>query len=334
VLAPDDAQDAISFKNKVFASGLMGKHRVLKYEIFFKNFAGLLHKPFNQANKDDLERVVLQVRAREDWQPQTKSDFLKELRRYYTILNGGVVPPLVAWIHIKSVEPKPLAYEDTVQWDDVCLMADKALIPRNRAFVTSIWEAGTRIGEHTTLRIKDYERCPHGANLHIWKSKTHVRPVFVRLCVPDIEAWLRIHPLRDDPEAPLFCQLKDPSSVISYEYAKCMLGRLKRNAGIKKYVTPHMLRHGSASYFANYLSDSDMDAKYGWEYGSKTKRRYTHKDEKSVEEKLLALSGIPAEHETNIYSESKDDAETFEEFLHEQFQIEYQEWKNKHAHHS
>ncbi len=37
-LFPEDKKLDISFKKKAYATGLMRKHRILRYEVFFKNY--------------------------------------------------------------------------------------------------------------------------------------------------------------------------------------------------------------------------------------------------------------------------------------------------------
>jgi integrase/recombinase XerD len=328
-MSTKNAAAAIQFKNEMLASGEIGVPRLLKYENCFKNLDPLLFgKPMVDASKEDLERVAALIRARGDWAPQTKADFLKMLHRYYKFLNGGVVPVRIAWLHVVDPQPEPIPYDELPSWDDVLAMADKTRWPRNRAFVTSIWEAGTRIGEHLVLRNRDVQLVEHGANLKVWKSKTQVRTVFVRLCVEDLKAWMFVHPRRDDPDAPFFCEMQMPYSVMQYAYAKKLIGRLKLKAGITKRVTPHRLRHGSASYFAHFLSSTDLDVKYGWKIGSDTKGRYIHVDENSIKSKILHEAGIEDAKQKNIYCGHKNELELFDEFIKERFRVEFKEWMN------
>jgi len=58
----------------------MKVHRIEKYKIFFANYDRLLCKPFNQATKDDLEKVIVQVKN-SSWLESTQKDFLRLLRR-------------------------------------------------------------------------------------------------------------------------------------------------------------------------------------------------------------------------------------------------------------
>jgi hypothetical protein len=83
--------------------------------------------------------------------------------------------------------------------------------------------------------------------------------------------------------------------------------KVKTKAGINKKANPHMLRHGSASYFCDHLTDSDMEDKYGWARGSPHKARYQHKHGRAIETKLLRMAGIYADTGVkNIYQEAEE----------------------------
>ncbi|MBN2014319.1 MAG: tyrosine-type recombinase/integrase [Candidatus Altiarchaeota archaeon] len=303
----------IAFKRKVYSASLMGKHRIHKYEVFFKNYDRLLQKPFNEATRDDLEEVVSKVKDNPEWKELTKRDFLLCLKRYYKIASDlqdeSEYPELVKWIKTPKVKEPPINYDEIPSWDDVVKMANYTLNARDEALIKSIWEAGNRIGEHLTLRVCDVEEVETGLYLNIWKSKTDPRKVFIKLSAEDILCWLNMHPLRHDGDAPLFCKLKrgEHNTVIGHKYAYELMKRLKKRAKINKKVSPHMLRHGSASYFSDWLSDSDMDTKYGWRIGSKIKARYTHKNPKSVEAKIRKMAGEEENGVQNIYEEMQEE---------------------------
>jgi len=312
-LLPENKDLVISFKRKVYAASIMGKHRIHKYEVFFRNYNTLLHKPFNEATREDLEEVVSKVKDNPDWKELTKRDFLLCLKRYYKIALGmedeNEYPKLVKWIKTPKVKEPPINYDEVPSWDDVVKMANYTLNARDEALIKSIWEAGNRIGEHLTLRVGDVEEVENGVYLNIWKSKTDPRKVFIKLSAEDILCWLNMHPLKHDNEAPLFCKLKrgEHHGVIGHKYVYELMKRLKQRAKINKKVYPHMLRHGSASYFSDWLSDSDMDTKYGWRIGSKIKARYTHKNPKSIEAKIRKMAGEEENGVRNIYEEMKEE---------------------------
>lgn len=311
-MLPENKELAISFKRKVYASGLMGKQRILKYEVFFRNFDSILRKAFNKAKRGDLERVVTYIKDRGDWKESTKNDFQRLLKRYYKIASGMEKerdpPEIVKWIEIEREKEPPINWDDVPHWEDIIKMSNFTYCLRDRALVKSMWEAGSRIGEHLSLRVGDVEDVEHGVYLNFQRSKSpELRKVFIKLSAPDILEWLSLHPLKNDKTAPLFCKVngKEYNKVVGHRYVYKILNKIREKAGISKVVSPHKLRHGSASYFSDFLSDSDMDMKFGWAYGSTTKRKYQHKNYKSIEDKIQRLAGEGEKAQTNIYEKDE-----------------------------
>ena len=243
-MLPENKELAISFKKKAYASELMGKPRILKYENFLKNYDSLLRKPFSKVTREDLEDICIHIKDREDWKETTKCDFLRMLKRYHKILVGMEDeeghPDLVKWIKAKKPKQPPINWEEVPQWNDILRMAEHTHNIRDRALIKSMWEAGSRSGEHLTLRVCDVEEVEHGIYLNIQKSKTELRKVFIRLSAPDILEWLSIHPLRRDKEAPLFIKVQgeEYGKVISQRYLYKILARhgFYRNARSGYYI--------------------------------------------------------------------------------------------------
>jgi len=307
-MSSENKKQAKDFKRKAYAGGLMGKHRIMKYRSFLRNFDEILGKPFNEASREDLEEVVTYVKDRDDWKPSTKADFLKMLKRYYKVAEGmedeDTHPEIVKWIKVKKPKLPPINFDDVPTWEEIMGMARLTLNTRDRALVKSLWESGSRIGEHLSLRIGDIEEGKEGVYLNIQKSKTEPRKVFIRLSAGDLTEWRESHPLKHDKEAPLFSRFKDPGQVLSHQYVYKMLNRVREKAGVEKRIYPHMLRHGSATYFCDWLTDSDMDSKYGWTGDSR--KRYQHKNPKSVEAKILKMAGKGENNGTmNIYKDGE-----------------------------
>jgi integrase/recombinase XerD len=213
----------------------------------------------------------------------------------------------VKGIRAGTEKQEPIKFEDMPTWEDAKLMAGHTKNLRDRTIIKVLWESGARIGELLTLKVGSVEDVDHGLYINIKESKTILRPVFLRLSEPDLLEWLSVHPLGNDKEAPLFCKMEDGdyTKALSQRYIYDLIMRLKQLCNITKKVNPHRLRHGSASYFSDFLSDSDMDSKFGWAIGSNIKKRYTHKNRKAVENKILKLAGIgEGIGSVNIYEEN------------------------------
>ena len=306
-MLPENKALALDFKRTVYASGLMGKRRIMKYEVLFRSLDSSTKKPFNTLTRDEILDYVAKTRDSKEWALATRSDIIKMLRRYYKIKAGMEnetgYPDIVKGIRAPTVQYPPINFEECPMWEDIEKMAAKASQIRDRALIKVNWEAGVRAGELLTATVGSIEHVDKGVYLNIRVSKTELRSIFLILSEPALMEWLSVHPLGDDDDAPLFCKMEkgEVNRAISHRYLYKLYDRLGKAANINKKVNPHMLRHGSASYHSDYLADSDMDAKFGWN-NPKTKNRYVHKNRKAIETKILGMAGFDtSEEDENIF---------------------------------
>lgn len=169
---------------------------------------------------------------------------------------------------------------------------------RDKAFIATLYESGTRIGELLAARVGDVERSDHGAlRLHV-TGKTGARtiPLF-EASVPLLGEWLKGHPQTSDPRALLFCGMGGRSEVgAQMDYAAwCkILRNAGRRAGITKKVHPHIFRHSRATQLALNpgISGSILEDFFGWYHGSPMANVYIHHSGKQVESSVAAALGI------------------------------------------
>ena len=158
----------------------------------------------------------------------------------------------------------------------------KHMNQRDRALTYILRETGMRIGEALALDVKDFKKVSATkAYLHVRESKTCEREVVIRRSVPEIEAWLRMHP-DPRPDSPLFVRIKRKPERLDYQaYHKNLKNALKR-AGIKKRVNPHLFRHQRATELLSRVPEEVARRYLGWKSGSRMTERYNHlKDEEA-----------------------------------------------------
>jgi len=76
-----------------------------------------------------------------------------------------------------------------------------------------------------------------------------------------------------------------------------LINKYGKEANIEKNVTPHILRHTSATYDGQFFNEQDLMQKYGWT-NSKQARRYCHYNDKMYENNLKKIAGITEEETT------------------------------------
>ena len=114
---------------------------------------------------------------------------------------------------------------------------------RNKAILHVLYESMRRISEFSALRIKDVDLSTIPANVTLRTSKTQKgKQAFCLLynSIPILKQWLNVHPMKDDPESPLFVTIRgEPLS-------KRTISKIVTESGGRSgigHVYPHLLRH-------------------------------------------------------------------------------------------
>lgn len=277
------------------------KARIIKYLDTLERTARLLDKPFEEAKKEDIENLIAEIEQRgyTEW---TKHDYKVILRVFYRWLRNCDYPKEVSWIKIKGTNNHKLP-EELITAEEVLKLADAADHIRDKAFILTLYESGCRIGELLCLQIKHVQFDNNGAVLMV-NGKTGQRRVRVIACAQKLHQWVENHPLKSNPEAPLWITIGTNSrcKVWNYGTAKEVLKKLARKAGIKKRVYPHLFRHSRATHLANHLTEAQMKQYFGWVQGSDMASVYVHLSGRDVDNALLKLHGI----ETNEEAKEED----------------------------
>jgi len=303
----DDSKEKIlEFYDELLAQGY-SKARILKYLDTLCRIAVMLGKSFVEANKDDIACFVRKIEAK-DYSEWTKHDYKVILKLFYRWLRGAEeYPEEVRWIKPR-VKNNNLLPDGLLTEEEVKGLAEAAGNPRDRALVLVLYESGCRVGEILSLSIKNVQFDEYGAQL-IVSGKTGSRRVRIIFSAPRLAQWIENHPLRNDPDAPLWVSLgtRDRNEALTYGAAKSVIKDLASKASIRKRIYPHLFRHSRATYLANHLTEAQMKHMFGWVQSSKMAGTYVHLSGRDVDKPLLKLSGI----------RSDEDQE------HEKFQVRF-----------
>lgn len=235
--------------------------RVGKYLSDLKKASELLEKRFEEADEQDIRRIVSIFEGNEKYSPWSKRDFKVAIRKFYTWLRGTKeYPPEVAWMKVHTKIRNAKTHEDMLTEEEVKKLIEHARTVQERAIISTLYESGCRIGELIYIKINQVKFDDYGAQLCV-TGKTGFRRVRVVSCVPYIVEWINKHPFKDDPKAYLWLNRKlEPFYYTGFSQ---MLYRIAKRAGIKKRVNPHNFRHSRATYLANFLTEAQMKEFFG-----------------------------------------------------------------------
>jgi integrase len=291
-LGKENSETIRQFYRQLEADGL-GIARIIKYLSTLRRIASLLNKPFKDATKDDIIDFVAKIEQR-DYSEWTKHDYKMILKKFFKWLSGceDEYPPEVRWIKIKSSIQNKLEKKDLLTIDEIERIARSARNVRDKAFVWVYFESMRRLGEILTLDIGDVEFDELGARLRVngKMGRDHGRII---ISVPVLSTWLNMHPLRDNPNAPLWVTLdsKKNCNQLSYSAARSVLKDCAKRAGIKKRVWLYLIRHSRITPASKVLPHALLCATAGWKQGSRMPSVYIHLAGEDVDEAQCILSG-------------------------------------------
>ena len=270
------------------------KARTIKYLDTLERTARILGKPFEEATREDIEDLIAEIERR-DYSDWTKHDYKVILRIFYRWLRKCEYPEEVSWIKIK-VKSTPKLPEELLTVEEINKLVNAAEHVRDKAFILTLYESGCRIGELLALQIKHVNFDEFGAVLLV-NGKTGQRRVRVIASAPKLQQWIENHPLKDEPNAPLWVTIGTNSrqKIWNYGTAREVLKKIARKAGIKKRVYPHLFRHSRATHLASHLTEAQMKQYFGWVQASKMASVYVHLSGRDVDKALLRLNGIEVE---------------------------------------
>jgi len=166
-----------------------------------------LGKDFDKVSKKDIEQFIYEL-ERSNYSPWTKHDYKVCLKRFYKWFKGNneEYPDEVKWIKTTLKEKDLLLPEELLSEEEVMSLVNSCDNIRDKAFIITLYESGTRIGELGSLRIRDVEFEENYARI-ILRGKTGMRKIIVIASVPYLQAWIQNHPLKNNLDAPLWVNI-------------------------------------------------------------------------------------------------------------------------------
>ena len=261
-----------------------------------------IRKDFDSVAKDDIKDVVISIDSRDDCSPWTKHSYKTILKKFYKWLASGddngtnQYPDVVSWMKcgIKKKDQPKIKASDILTESEVKRLVDVAEHPRDRAFISMLYELGARIGEIGGLSIKEVTKDKYGYIVDL-EGKTGHRTPRIVISDPYITQWLNMHPL-NRPDAPLWVKVGHRVKAESMKYGafRELVLRLVRKANIRKRVYHHLFRHTRVTHLLINRQINEAQAKvyFGWVPDSKMLSEYSHLISSDVNEAILAMHGI------------------------------------------
>ncbi len=256
----------------------------------------------SQDDIDDMIATVVSTYSSNGQETHTTYDHKKILKIFFRWLKLGSRsfrkvgdPPETKNVKMLTVKDT-IVRESLVTPKDLDLLMQHTFNLRDKALLATHYEAGTRTGELLSLKIKHVSFVKHGIKIAV-DGKTGARPILLIECVPYLSKYLATHPLKDDPEAPLWINLHSKwyGKPLTQPAFLRILKRITHSAGVKKRVYPHLFRHSEATRTATMMNEAMMRKRHGWSATSKMPSKYAHIIQEDVDNAILKHHGFTPE---------------------------------------
>lgn len=261
-------------------------------------------KDLKQVTKQDLEDFIIHRKTTPNKrgtpcsQVTINGDILG-LKLFFRYLRPDDEAKLFENIKIKRQKNK-LPVERLLTRSDVEKLVNACDTQRDRALVMLLWDSGARISEVLSRNIGHVEFDRYGAVIMV-EGKTGQRRLRLTACVGDLQSWVNIHPMKENPDAPLFITYNRFGYGRKRVHEHTVANRLKviaELAKVKKPVHPHAFRHARITDLARQgFSEMELRIMAGWEASSSMPATYVHMSGADVERKILQKVGLADENE-------------------------------------
>jgi site-specific recombinase XerD len=272
----------------------VSERRLTFYTHKLRRLATWLGKDFHAVTEDDI-RGLLTFLSKGDakirggrFSSGTLHGYKVTLKRFYRWLDGDdeEYPRKVRWIKTSGDTTRIKEPDQLLTPEEILEMIRHARNPRDKALVSFLYESGARISELLSMKIRHLDFAASMLKATLPVSKTLPRTIPLVSCMRHVATWVNYHPLKDDPEAPLWSNCKGSGSKpLLQQTANTILKSIARAAGITKRVYPHLFRACSITHKeAAGWPEQAIKAFHGLSKDSKVMKHYSHLSLSNLEE--------------------------------------------------
>jgi len=264
----------VKFEDHMLNDGVSNL-RTKKLQVMYKFVLRHITKPLDKLTRADIELFITDLNRNRiqkvrggNVSGSTKADIKKFLRQYFKWLKGNneTFPKEVAWLKTRIRKDERPEQKDVITDSQVIKLANRFTKPEFRIITLLLFDSGFRISEMLSAKKEDLRWEEDGDESCYWikcrESKTIAREVPIPLFTDEINEFKKS----------IYYQALEGTDTlfkISYDYYNRALAKYSKEL-FNKHMTPHGLRHSSATYYSKELDGNfvQISNRYGWTLSS------------------------------------------------------------------
>jgi integrase/recombinase XerD len=239
--------------------------------IFSQILSRYYKKDLDMMTEDDFDSILDSLER----EKLTDYNYRKTIKKFFRWLTNDDVPKWVKDIRMPQTKT-PVQPQDLLTKDEVDRLLNACDSPREKAMIAIALDSALRVGALGTLKIRSVVQNKSGAVLYISPTSRNIKssqpkPIPITWSVGYLNKWLDVHPLKDNPDAPLWVNLhgKTRNQIMTYKIIRQSLLKVAKAAGLKRRVFYHLFKHQKVTdMMLNGFSDQEINYQAGWAKGS------------------------------------------------------------------
>ncbi|MDK2834247.1 MAG: integrase/recombinase XerD [Methanolobus sp.] len=263
-------------------------------------------KPLQDFDHEDLERLLFYVEDVKKLSAGSLWNYKKLIKKLMRWMHNDEPPKWVRDLKLNK-EDSPVQPSDLLTQKEFDALLEACRHPRDKAIISVLADSGMRIGALASCRIKNVEFNQYGAIIYISKTSkskktTPAKGIPITWSTGYLNQWLSIHPLKDDPEAPLWVTRDKNMEPLSYKSMRKTIADIGVKAGIKKRVNPHSFRHLAITHWIlDGYNEQEIKHRAGWSKGSSQMFKiYGNFTDQEINDRIFEKCGLKTEDKRHV----------------------------------
>ena len=282
VLLPENKQLIWDFINFCNVESKIGEARIIKYMYALRRIGELVDRPFKEMTDKDVNVLLARIEDSKSlkgkpYSLNTLVDFRKAISKfwrwlYFDEFNGDAPSPIKRMrIKIANGKREPEIYTK----EEIKAIINGMTTIRDKAFFSCLYDLQCRVSELLSRQLRHIRYNEDGdIQILIEADKTstsHWETLFES--VGNFTTWMRLHPLTNNPDAPLwFIRKRDKITPLSYATARKVFYNSCKRQGIRR-LKIHTFRKSKATHdLADGVPVAYIEARGSWSKGSQSLR--------------------------------------------------------------